>query len=323
MYKLKLIHSFIINIILIIFIIWLIYYYNFSNLQKQEYLIDQKYSFINPILEYDNKITYYNTKDVENKLQNFVNENSSKYSNISYYFRALNNWSTFWYNENLYYSPASLLKIPIALTYFREKENWDINIDNKQIYVDKINFEIQERDFWKDLVKVWNTYTIYDLIKNMLAYSDNTAAMLLLYNIWEERIIKTYNDMWLNLEKNNNDFFSRVTVKQYSSFFRILYNSSYLNRYDSNIVLDILSNSSFNEWLKKLLPKNIVISSKYWERFFTETWEKQLHDCWIIYLPNNPYILCVMTKWKNFDELKYLIQNISKIVYDDFLSKIN
>lgn len=43
---------------------------------------------------------------------------------------------------------------------------------------------------------------------------------------------------------------------------------------------------------------------------------KELHDCGIIYYPERPYLLCVMTEGNDLNELAGVIQNISKTVYE-------
>jgi beta-lactamase class A len=110
-------------------------------------------------------------------------------------------------------------------------------------------------------------------------------------------------------------------VKGYSSIFRLLYNSSFLDTENSEKLLATLSESSFNQGLRQGVPENIKISHKFGEREITKTGEKQLHDCGIIYYPTNPYLLCVMTKGKDFKELTRIIGHISSEVYKEFDSR--
>ena len=43
----------------------------------------------------------------------------------------------------------------------------------------------------------------------------------------------------------------------------------------------------------------------------------EMHDCGIIYAGDNPYILCVMTRGSNFDDLSDAIGQISKTIYEE------
>ena len=44
--------------------------------------------------------------------------------------------------------------------------------------------------------------------------------------------------------------------------------------------------------------------------------DKELHDCGIVYVPQKPYLLCVMTRGQDFNSLTNVISSISKIVYN-------
>jgi hypothetical protein len=43
--------------------------------------------------------------------------------------------------------------------------------------------------------------------------------------------------------------------------------------------------------------------------------ETELHDCGIIYYPEHPYFLCIMTKGENLPSLESVISSASKLVY--------
>jgi hypothetical protein len=43
---------------------------------------------------------------------------------------------------------------------------------------------------------------------------------------------------------------------------------------------------------------------------------RELHDCGIVYLPDNPYLLCVMTKGNDFAKMEKIIEEISRLSYE-------
>jgi hypothetical protein len=61
----------------------------------------------------------------------------------------------------------------------------------------------------------------------------------------------------------------------------------------------------------------LVIANKFGIRSENDDKDQQLHDCGIIYYPNHPYLLCVMTKGNDVNEMEKVIQDISKSVFDE------
>lgn len=147
----------------------------------------------------------------------------------------------------------------------------------------------------------------------MIIYSDNDAFTLLDTNARDFWDI-AYKDLGLVSPDKalDKDFMS---VKNYASFFRILFNASYLNKHNSNEALEELSKTKFKKGLVAGVPSNINVSHKFGER--QSDGKKQLHDCGIIYYPKHPYLLCVMTRGDNFDKQEEVIKNISQIIYKD------
>src|SRR5207248_2823209 len=88
----------------------------------------------------------------------------------------------------------------------------------------------------------------------------------------------------------------QVSVVTYSSFFRVLYNASYLTRDDSQKALALLAGVDYKDGLVAGVPASVPIAHKFGERETTGDTTKQLNDCGIVYYPSHPYLLCVMTR---------------------------
>jgi hypothetical protein len=80
------------------------------------------------------------------------------------------------------------------------------------------------------------------LIKFSLIFSDNNANSTLLANIPQELLFRVFRELNIpiidNLEQGEDEY---ITVKEYASFFRILFNSSYLSRTSSEHLLKTMS----------------------------------------------------------------------------------
>lgn len=97
----------------------------------------------------------------------------------------------------------------------------------------------------------------------------------------------------------------------------MLYNSTYLPRESSQEILTFLSHSSFTAGLVAGVPDTTTVAHKFGERAIDPGQNiSQLHDCGIVYVPRQPYILCVMTQGYDYDELAKVIAEVSRRTYD-------
>lgn len=281
------------------------------------------YRFISPLLECQDiaPSSRNNMLVLENKLKQYVSEiKSEKTANhVSVYFRELNNGPWIGISENEPYSPASLLKVPIMIAALKKAEKSPGFLEKRITYKNHTN-DTTNPNIVDSLIKTGGNYTIENLIYRMVAFSDNEAKNLVLENLDNETLDNTYLNLGIDVPglRTPDDFMS---VKEYASFFRILYNATYLDKKMSEKALEILSKSTYKKGLAAGVPSNIIVSHKFGERGFADSNTKQLHDCGIVYKEGNPYILCVMTRGSNFDELAKVISGVSALVYSEFGAK--
>lgn len=287
-----------------------------------------KFNFINSVFNCGHKyiIEKSSTVILEQKLNTFIEskKQTGEASQVSIYFRDLQAGPVFGINEDELFISASLLKLPIALTFFKlDEESRGIMQKNLKLVDDTKSDKIFEQFYKsKKSVRPGVIYTVEDLINSSLIYSDNLANNALknyLNKIEPKRdlILQTYHDLGLVIPESIE--VADISNRNYAAIFRILYNASFLTTEDSEKVLSILSNSDYNTGIAAGIPKNIILANKFGERFIGE--EKQLHDCGIIYYPGNPYVLCIMSRGDDFKELEKVISEISKLVYEEIDSR--
>lgn len=298
-------------------------YLNFYQECKKEY------SFINPIFACLEKITIDKKEyiDLRLRLTSFIENEKieGRVNLVGVFFRDLNAGPTFGINDRTDFIPASLLKLPHVLTLMRLSEEELPNLlSQKLMYTDE-SLLINKQEFPpEETIQPNISYTVEELMERTMKYSDNIADELLVEHINSlgngvDLVAETYRDLGILSDTNIDS--SSVNAKSYSSIFRMLYNSSFLNKKNSEELLRFLSEDTFNIGLKNGLPQNIKVADKFGERTIDATGEKQLHDCGIIYYPNNPYLLCVMTKGKDFKDLEKIISYISSEVYKEVDSR--
>lgn len=286
------------------------------------------YAFINPLLSCDiseNK-QFENYQPITKKLEKYIREHTSNdgVQSISVYFRGLDTGHWSGVNENTKYSPASLLKVPLMIAYLKEADIKQGILEQKITYHQDADGNMVETFKPKYFIKDGETYTVAELLRYMIAYSDNNAAALLQNNVDHNSLIEVYSDLGIPVSDTLAE--ETITPKIYSYIFRVLYNATYLSRPMSQYALQLLSTTEFSQGIKAGVPATTPSAQKFGERtVLTENSAtknttpsfKELHDCGIVYYPRNPYLICVMTKGNDFSKLSSVIGDISALVYQE------
>lgn len=252
------------------------------------------------------------------QLKKFIEEEvkNKKVKHVSVYFRDLEYGPTFGIHEQEKFAPASLLKVPVLIAYLNLAEK-DPSLFKKKLSYTKVVALVQQPDSIPKL-EPNKPYPIDELLSRMIIYSDNLSYWLLINYLTknypsESPHIQTIRELGLIYPKSSSE--STITVKSYASVFRQLYNSSYLSTEMSEKALGLLSQSKYKNALVAGIPKDIKVAHKFGELEGLPNGEKQLHDCGIVYYVSNPYLLCIMTRGDNFNELNEVIKEVSRKVY--------
>ena len=277
-----------------------------------------QYTYINPLLECE-----VAEGSIDARKENFRNElekhvdvlkRENALSSVAVYFRDLNNGPTFGVNVEGEFFPASLLKVPVMMAYYHLAEQDPSILQKEILFESKEDFGIVPTIVPKEELILGNTYTVEELIRRMIVYSDNQAIGLLTKML----PLTVMEDLFSMLgvgEDVLTDPEGKLTVKEYAGFFRILFNSSYLSREYSEKALALLAMTDYRDALPAGVGDKITVAHKFGEAG-TENVERQLHDCGIVYFPDHPYLVCIMTRGKDSETLKKSIVDISKFLYD-------
>ncbi|HVM59055.1 MAG TPA: serine hydrolase, partial [Candidatus Paceibacterota bacterium] len=210
--------------------------------------------------------------------------------------------------------PASLLKLPVALWYFKQAEAQPGYLDSEIQFEGPKGTSIVHYPPPQS-VQAGETYSLRQLVELMLQDSDNDATTILSqYAGGKDVINSVYTDLGVADVADFQDY--QIDPQTYASFFAVLYSAHYLNRADSNDLLSILAGSDFMQGLRAGVPQSVPIAHKFGE--YTEDGSStthELHDCGIVYAPGKPYLLCVMSQGPDFDALAAFIATVSKDVY--------
>jgi beta-lactamase class A len=279
-----------------------------------------EYKFTNPILDYENA-KMESSSLVYSHVKSKVEELKDKYKIDfdSIYFRDLDNGQWIGFNEKAEFASASLIKLPILIAFLRQAEVEPGLLDRMVTVTEEDMEGLSIQDIPPEIkLSLGETLTLKEVAERMIQQSDNVAMKVLAKNIDEKYRNSIFSAVGVVYNMENNDVM--VRVKDYASFFRVLFNASYLSREHSELALDMLSKTTFTRGLVAGLPKTIQTSHKFGERTYymdDVVSSRQLHDCGIIYYPQKPYILCVMTRGDDYDNQALFIREVSKLFYTE------
>ena len=277
------------------------------------------YGFIDPLLFLKTNKSLYEDefKPLTDSLNAYVTSTVGQdaTSTVSVYFNDLNDGHWTGINETALYEPSSMLKVAVMVGYYKAAES-DPGVLTDRLYYPGLNASGQYY-IPSDHVEP-GYYEAQDLIDDMIVYSDNTALKALM-DADQQRYLSVAKDLELPLPPNGAAV-DYMSPQAYSRIFRILYNSSYLTWDDSERALQLLASTTFTQGIVSGVPAGTVVSHKFGE--FSDLFGpsdslavRELHDCGIIYYPDHPYFLCVMTRGADFPTLANTLSGVSRIVY--------
>ncbi|MEI7891197.1 MAG: serine hydrolase [bacterium] len=240
----------------------------------------------------------------------------------SVFYRDLNTKQWFGIDDSIGYYPASLIKLPIALVYFKIAQ-LQPGILDKQIVIsqDATNQDDSDQHYPPaEKLVAGNAYSVRELIRRMLVYSDNVPFGPLSDGVsdYSERVL-TDLGVYVPLEKEKQGTWN-VTTKSYANIFRMLFNASYLDLDHANEVLEMLSKSTFTKGIVAGVPEGVKVAHKFGEatamKDESTVSSLVLNDCGIIYKPKHPFVLCIMTEGNDFSQQEKVIQEIARSAYD-------
>lgn len=264
-----------------------------------------QFSFLNPRLktygldtpEERNAKVFATLVPLKEQLLEYIGGNKE---NVAFYVEDLNSGSWIGWKEREPFVPASLLKVPVAIGVMKKIDRGEWGLDKKFVIEEKYK-DSYFGELWQ--LPEGTKKSTEELLKEMLQNSDNTAANILFNKLSASDREDVYYHIGIanpeiNSELNFNEaLFTKLSPKDLAAMFRALYNATYLKRSSSQYILELLTNTKFDEVVPTTIPKDIKIAHKI-ANYYNRDPERlrDYHDCGIAYLPKHPYLYCVMTQ---------------------------
>lgn len=222
-------------------------------------------------------------------------------------------------NPATLFPAASMIKVPIMYEIMRQAASGALSLTDSLTVT--ANARVGGAGILHEL-RPNTRMTIRELVTLMIILSDNTATNLLIDRIGMDAVNQTMDDLGLTatrLRRRLMDFAAaeagrdnQTTAADQARLFEIIeQQQDGLPPPYQALMLDILKRQQVRDKLPFYLPEDIVIAHK------TGTLPNAEHDGGIMYLPNGPYIICVLTAdlAVNYEGLQ-LIATLGKLLYE-------
>ncbi|HLD92069.1 MAG TPA: serine hydrolase [Patescibacteria group bacterium] len=255
-------------------------------LPKLPYLNISSIKNLNPFKEQviivGNKGSSVSQEKIENTKKLFK-EATYDYSGIyAFYIYDLNGDYYYGTNYQEVMQAASLIKLPVMTATYKEINDGKLDA-NKYL----------------------------PLIEAMGKRSDNTSFNELVKVLGKERINKEINDLGMpNTQLSEN----KTTPEEIGMFFKKLYKNEILNEKDSDILKDFMTDTIFEDWLRPGIPSEIELVHKYGREVHV------VNDAGIVE-SDRPFVMVIMTDGVIEKEADELFPKLSKLLYDNHISK--
>jgi hypothetical protein len=162
---------------------------------------------------------------------------------------------------------ASLIKLPVVAAFYHQVEEGEFALDDEL-----------------------NGSTMGQLASKALSHSDNDAWQALQEKIGRAKI-NSLMLIWGMTETSLED--NTTTAEDVSLFFTKLYQGEILSEEYKNKMLNDLTNTIYEEQIPAGVPEGIRVAHK------VGYLKDVVSDAGIIYFPNNPYVLVIMSDQTN------------------------
>lgn len=235
-------------------------------------------------------------------LQKYISTRPGK---ISVYVKDLKTGNTLNLGSNQVYVAASTIKMPLILYVYELAAQGIINLDTKLTYTTEYYAQgtgiMQGKPFG-------GQYTLRELSRLSMEYSDNVAWKMLLAYIGQDNLTKYEKSLGAKATGGEKGLYITTPEDMGIYLERLITFSKEKPKY-GNEVLYYMENSIFSEGIPQDLPKDAVVAHKM------GALNDKFHDVGIV-LSERPYIITIFTDdgWEEVS-LKTLA-DISKMVYE-------
>jgi beta-lactamase class A len=220
-------------------------------------------------------------------------------------------------NANEVMPAASTIKIPVMVEVFQQMQAGKFDLNHR------VTLMPHDRDWGSGVIAdapVGMTFPVSELLTQMIAVSDNTAANMLIRLVGRSNINATMRDLGLRHTRLTDYIHTagwsiRNTLRTSpADMVRLLSDMAQkhlVDEWSSQSMIDILERQEINTLIPEPLPQ-IPIAHK------TGSLDDTLNDVGIVYASNGAYVIAVMTtQLPTLSAGRRFIRRVSSMAYKD------
>ncbi|MBI2049432.1 serine hydrolase [Candidatus Roizmanbacteria bacterium] len=220
-------------------------------------------------------------------------------------------------NSHKTYKTGSLYKLWIMSTAYEKIQEGTISEDESLTGdIETLNNKFDIDPEFRELTDGTINFTVSSALRQMITISHNYAALILTERIGLSNI-KTFLEKHGFVESSVGGSFPVSNPNDIALFLEKLYKGELSTPENTKKMLELLKKQELNDKLPKYLPSGTVVAHKTGEIDFLT------HDAGIVYTKNGDYIIVVFSESNNPAGAEDRIAQISKAVYDYFMSSKN
>jgi beta-lactamase class A len=243
-------------------------------------------------------------KEKAERVKKAFSEKTNNYSGVyALYVVRLGDGYSYGINENSTMQAASLIKLPVLMTLYKEAEAGRIDLETK--YTLK-NSDKRPGSGSLASKPAGTVLTYRDLARLMGKQSDNTAFNIIRNVLGEEKInaeIKSLGMSKTNLTENE------TSPKDIGTLFEKLWKLEIVSQKSRDEILEYLTGTIYENWLVAGIPADVRVAHKYGRELHV------VNDAGIVYAPK-PFVLVIMSDGVVEREADELIPDLTRIIYN-------
>lgn len=242
-------------------------------------------------------------KQREDEINKYFKENTDKLTGTySFCVIDLNSAYKFGFRERNVMQAASLIKLPVLATLYKEVEEGKINLDDTYILK---NSDIRAGSGSLQYKKPGTEISYREMAELMGNQSDNTSFNIFRNLLGDQKIENTINDIGMistSLKENE------TSAYDVSLFFEKLYQGQIVGKKYVDEILGYLTDTIYEDYIPKGIPEKKVA-----HKFGREV--NVINDAGLIF-SEEPFVLSIISEGIIYSEADLFIPEFSKFVFE-------